>query len=60
MTPISMQPGSLITAPGVISPFSRLASAVTAFIVEAIGYWPEIARLNSGPGPSLSLPSSAS
>ena len=44
----SSDPGALIVVSGVIVPLSRPAAAVTTLKVEPGGYWPWVARLNSG------------
>ena len=41
-------PGASIVVSGVIVPLSRPAAAVTTLKVEPGGYWPCVARLNSG------------
>ena len=40
-----MQPGSLIAASGVMTPYSNAAIDVIGLNVEPDGYWPPIARL---------------
>ena len=49
----SSEPGALIVVSGVIAPLSSPAAAVTTLKVEPGGYWPWVARLNSGEVGSL-------